>query len=285
MAFSELQMKVMSDFALQALHNRLASVQDFAHNFRELEDRKGAAVVIPTFNLSAAADFDAASNNYFSGVNEIDAATVTLDKHMVKSLMITDRNLAETEVQFNRDGGIAIGDTLGRALYKYVVDMINDVNVTKSASVTLTTKKAFADLFGTVYDNELDIDQTVLMLTPDNFATLLGTLDSNVYGSRDAITGGRIPGLYGFAAVVCAPNMQSGLKGALVDKNSIGIAARYLEPMPGAYVSAWKASDPVSGMPIGFRLAADLASGQRYLAGEFLCGAKIIRKEGIVLLK
>ena len=163
--------------------------------------------------------------------------------------------------------------------------MINDVNVTKSATVTLTTKKAFADLFGTVYDNELDINQTVLMLTPDNFATLLGTLDSNVYGSRDAITGGRIPGLYGFAAVVCAPNMQSGLKGALVDKNSIGIAARYLEPMAGAYVSAWKASDPVSGMPIGFREACDLASGQRYLAGEFICGAKVIRKDGIVLLK
>ena len=163
--------------------------------------------------------------------------------------------------------------------------MINDVNVTKSATVTLTTKKAFADLFGTVYDNELDIDQTVLMLTPDNFATLLGTLDSNVYGSRDAITGGRIPGLYGFAAVVCAPNMQAGLKGALVDKNSIGIAARYLEPMPGAYVSAWKASDTVSGMPVGFREACDLASGQRYLAGEFLCGAKIVRPDGIVLLK
>ena len=285
MAFNDLQQKTTSEFALQALHARLAPVQDFAHNFRDLEDRKGAAIVIPTFNLSAAADFDPVSNNYFSGVNEIDAATVTLDKHVHKSLMITDRNLAETEVQFNRDGGIAIGDTLGRALYKYVVDMINDVNVTKSATVTLTTKKAFADLFGTVYTNELDIDQTVLMLTPDNFATLLGTLDSNVYGSRDAITGGRIPGLYGFAAVVCAPNMQSGLKGALVDKNSIGIAARYLEPMPGAYVEAWKASDPISGLPIGFRLAADLASGQRYLDGEFICGAKIIRKDGIVLLK
>lgn len=285
MAFSDLQMKVTSDFALQSLHARLAPVQDFAHNFRDLEDRRGAAVVIPTFNLSAAADFDPVSNNYFSGVNEIDAATVTLDKHVHKSLMITDRNAAETEVQFNRDGGIAIGDTLGRALYKYVVDMINDVNVTKSAAVTLTTKKAFADLFATVYNNELDVSQTVLMLTPDNFATLLGTLDSNVYGSRDAIAGGRIPGLYGFAAVVCAPNMQSGLKGALVDKNSIGIAARYLEPMPGAYVEAWKASDPVSGLPIGFRLAADLASGQRYLDGEFICGAKVIRKDGIVLLK
>ena len=42
MALGQLQMKVTSDFALQALHTRLASIQDFAHNFRELEDPKGA---------------------------------------------------------------------------------------------------------------------------------------------------------------------------------------------------------------------------------------------------
>lgn len=285
MAFSDLQMKTTSEFALQGLHSKLAPIQDFCHNFRDLEDRKGAAIVIPTFDVADAADFNETSNNYFSGTNEVDAATVTLDKHMVKSLMITDRNIAETEIQFNRDAGIAIGDCLGKAMYKYVVDMINDVNITKSENVTLTTKQAFADLFKAVYDNELDISETVLMLTPEYFAKLLGTLDSNVYGSRDAIVGGNIPGLYGFKAVVCAPSMQTGLKGALVDRNSIGIAARYLEPMAGAYVGAWKAADPVSGMPIGFRLATDLSNGHRYLAGEFLVGAKVVRPAGCVLLK
>lgn len=285
MAFNDLQMKVTSDFALQTLHAKLAPISDFAHNFRELEDRKGAAIVIPTFNTTDAADFDAASNNYFSGVNEIDGATVTLDKHMVKSLMITDRQVAETEVQFNRDGGIAIGDCLGKALYKYVVDMINDTNITKSQAVTLTTKQAFADLFKAAYDNELDISQTVLMLTPEWFAKLLGTLDSNVYGTADAIQGGRIPGLYGFKSVVCAPNMQSSVKGALIDANSIGVASRYLEPMTNAYVSAWKAADPVSGLTIGFREATDLSNGHRFLAGEFLVGAKVLRADGCVLLK
>lgn len=284
MAFNDLQMKVTSDFALQTLHAKLAPVSDFAHNFRELEDRKGAAIVIPFFKTSDAADFDAASNNYFSGVNEIDGATVTLDKHMVKSLMITDRNIAETEVQFNRDGGIAIGDCLGKALYKYVIDMVNDTNITKSENVTLTTKQAFADLFKAAYDNDLDISETVLMLTPEWFAKLLGTLDSNVYGSADAIKAGRIPGLYGFKSVVCTPNMANNVKGALVDRNAIGVASRYLEPMPGAYVSAWKAADPVSGLTIGFREAADLASGKRFLAGEFLVGAKILNADGAVLL-
>jgi hypothetical protein len=285
MAFNDLQMKVTSEFALQALHAKLAPITDFAHNFRELEDRKGASVVIPTFNLTDAAEFDAANNNYFGGKNEIDGATVSLDKHYVKSLMITDREVAETEVQFNRDGGVAIGDTLGKALYNYVVGLLTDATVTKSETVTLTSKSAFADLFKTVYTNDLDIGQTVLMLTPENFAKLLGYLDANVYGGPDAIQSGRIPGLYGFKSVVCATGLAADWKGALVDANSIGVAMRYLEPMAGAYVNAWKSSDPISGMPVGFREACDLASGQRYLAGEFIAGAKVIRPTGIVSLK
>lgn len=285
MAFNDLQMKVTSEFALQALHARLEPVVDFAHNFRDLEDRKGASIVIPVFDLSAAADFNASTNNYFSGVNEIDAATVTLDKHIVKSLAITDRNIAETEVQFNRDGGMAIGDVIGRGIYNYVIGLLNDTNVTLSAESDLSSKADFAGLFKTVYDNELDISQTVLMLDPQYFANLLGTLDAYVYGGPEAIRGGRIPGLYGFKSVVCAPGLAAGWKGALVDANSIGVAARYLEPMPGAYVGAWKATDPINGLTIGFREAADLGSGVRYLAGEALVGASVIRPTGIVSLK
>lgn len=121
------------------------------------------------------------------------------------------------------------------------------------------------------------------MLTPTYFAKLLGVLDANVYGSVDAIAAGRIPNLYGFKAVVCAPNMPAGWKGALVDINSVGCAARYLAPMPGAYVNTWQASD-VSGLPIGFREGCDLATGKRYIAGEVLFGAKLLRASGVVKL-
>lgn len=283
--FNDLQMKVTSEFALQALHAKLEAITDFAHNFRDLEDRKGATIVVPTFELSGAGVFDATTNNYFSGVNEIGGAKVELSCHYVKSLAITDRDMAETEVQFNRDGGMAIGDALGRAIYNGVIGLLNDTNVTLSAESDLSSKADFAGLFQTVYDNELDISQTVLMLSPQYFANLLGTLDAYVYGGPEAIRGGRIPGLYGFKSVVCAPGLAAGWKGALVDRNSIAVAARYLAPMPGAYVGTWKATDPINGLTIGFREAADLGSGVRYLAGEVLFGNNIIRPTGIVSIK
>lgn len=98
MAFNDLQMKTTSDFALQTLYARLAPIRDFAHNFRDLEDRKGASIVVPVFNLSAATDFDADTNNYCNGNTEVDAATVNLSSHLVKQFMYTDRDVAETEV-------------------------------------------------------------------------------------------------------------------------------------------------------------------------------------------
>lgn len=283
MAFSELQQRVTSEFALQSLYAKLAPIRDFAHNFRELEDRKGASIVVPVFDLSAAAEFNADTNNYCGGTNEIDAATLTLNKHYVKALAVTDRDMAETEIQFYRDGGTAIGDALGRAIYKDVVGMLS-AQATLTADVTLTSKQAFADLFNTVYTKGLDIDEAVLMLTPANFAKLLGTLDANVYGGPEAIRGGYIPGLYGFKSVVCAPNLGTGVEGYIVDRNSVGVAARYLQPMEGAYLAAWQTSDPNSGLPIGFRGFQNLCTGTRNLAGEILFGAKIIRTSGLVKL-
>lgn len=123
------------------------------------------------------------------------------------------------------------------------------------------------------------------MLGPTYFANLLGTLDAYVYGGPEAIRGGYVPGLYGFKSVVCAPGLAAGWKGALVDANSIGIASRYLAPMAGAYVDAWKATDPNSGLTIGYRSFANLCTGRRYLDAEVLFGAKIIRPTGIVSIK
>ena len=98
MAYTGKQMEVMSDVALQTLYARLAPIRDFAHNFRDLEDRKGASIIIPVFNLSAAAEFDADSNNYCNDTSTVDSATVTLSSHLVKQLMYTDRDVSETEI-------------------------------------------------------------------------------------------------------------------------------------------------------------------------------------------
>lgn len=282
MAYTGKQMEVMSDVALQTLYARLAPIRDFAHNFRDLEDRKGASIIIPVFNLSAAAEFNADTNNYCNDTSTVDSATVTLSSHLVKQLMYTDRDVSETEIQWFRDGGYAVGDAIGRGIYNTVIGLLNDTNVTLSCESDLSAKNDFAGLVEEVYAKDLDLGQTALLLSPTYFANLLGTLDAYVYGGPEAIRSGYVPGLYGFKSVVCAPGLANGWKGALVDVNSIGIASRYLAPMAGAYVDAWKGTDPNSGLTIGFRSFANLCTGRRYLDAEVLFGARIVRAEGIV---
>ena len=265
---SNLYEKVTSEFALQALFAKLAPITDFAHNFNDLQDRKGASIVVPVFNLSAAAEFDADNNNYCGGTNEADAATVNLDKHLVKSFVYTDYAEMFTNV------------------YNTVIGLLNDTNVTKTTTSDLSALEDFTGLVKDVYDKQLDLGETVLMLSPEYYGNLLGVLKYAGYGAVDPIQDARVPSFIGFKSVVCAPGLPATWKGALVDRNSIAIASRYLAPMPGAgYSETWKAVDTNSGLTIGYRVGQQICSGYRFIAGEALFGAQILRPTGLVSIK
>ena len=110
---------------------------------------------------------------------------------------------------------------------------------------------------------------------PKNFSDLLGTLDVYAYGGPEAMRFGYVPGLFGFKSVVCSTNLPDGVNGVILNRNTVGIASRYLAPLGGAYPQTWKATDPDSGFSIGFRVFADLKTGRRYVAGDALVGAAI----------
>ena len=104
MAFNDLQMKAASQYAVFAAHRNLAQISLFSHRFSELEGRPGESIAVPVYDLSAATDFNASTNNYGGpangsttnggGTGEIGGLLVNLDKHFVKSVSITDKELA-----------------------------------------------------------------------------------------------------------------------------------------------------------------------------------------------
>lgn len=273
--FSDLKLKVASESALQAIYPELVRLQDFAKTYSELEDRPGASIVIPTYDLSAAADFVAGTNDYGSGVNEISAANVTLNKHLVKSVAITDRDIADTGVQFVKDAAAGIASVIGRGLNAYVFGMMNATNLPLSASINLSTKSGTTNLYKVAADNGLDVADSIVVLNPTQFAALLPHVDFMQYGGTEAIRYGYVPGYAGFKSVVCSTYLPDGVDGVIINRNSVGIASRYLSPLANAYPQTWKATDPNSSFTIGFRLFADLKTGTRYLAGEALVGASI----------
>lgn len=284
--FSDLKLKVASETAIQAIYPELVKLQDFAHTYNELDGRPGESIVIPVYDLSAADEFDAESNNYGSGINEVTAAHVTLDKHLVKAISVTDRELADTGISWIRDSTRALATTLGRSLNAYVMGLVNETNCPLTADFAVGTKAqpTVQNLYKIAADNGLDVGDSVVVLNPKNYTDLLGVLDYAMFGGREAVKFGYVDGLFGFLKVVCSTNLADGVGGFIANRNSIGIASRYLEPLAGAYPMTFKSVDPDSGFATGFRLYADLATGARKFSIEALVGAKVLIPNRIVRL-
>ena len=283
MAFSDLALKAASESAVMAAHKNLAKLSLFAKNFSELQGVPGKSIAVPVYNLSAAAAFNASTNNYATGANEIGGELITLDQHLVKSVAITDVEEAETGIRWASDSAYAIADMLTRGVNDYVFGLINATNVSLSAT-TPSTKTQVAGLYAIAEDNDIPVDRCIVALKPTQFATVLGQLDSNIYGGSEAIRLGIVDGLYGFKAFVCAPNLPDGVDGAIICDTAVGVASRYLFPgTEGAYPQAWSATDD-SGFTIGYRRFMDLATGSNKFAGDVLFGAKLLQPSKIVRL-
>lgn len=284
MAFSDLQLSVASNASIIAAHKQLAKLSLFAKNFSELDGQPGMGIAVPVYNLSAAADFVAGTNDYGTGVNEIGGEIITLNKHLVKSVAITDKEEAFTGIRWIEDTTAALADNLGRGVNEYVFGLINSTNVTLSAETSLSSKSVVANLGAVAETNDIPVDRCIVALAPTYFYSLLGMLDANVYGGEEAIRYGYVPGLYGFKGFVCTSNLPEGNKGAIICDTAVGIASRYLFPgTEGAYPEAWKATDG-DGFTIGYRRFMNLNTGTNMFAADVLFGAKILQPSKIVRL-
>lgn len=283
MAFSDLNMKVAAEASIEAMHAAMAPLKLFAHDYTELDGRKGEAIAVPVINLSASGEFDPDTNNYCGSDQVFDGQLVTLDKHYVQSATISDRQLAATDFNWLKDLAGAQARQIGRDINKYVFGLFNATNVPLSATLDVSSKEAIASLVKTAADNDINPSDAIVVLGPADFYKVLAKLDSNVYGGSEAIRDGMIMGLYGFYGVVQSTFLPEGVKGVIISRDAVGLASRYLEPLADAYVDTWRASDGDIAT-IGYRFFARPCTGARYLACEALFGAKILLPNKIVRL-
>ena len=287
MAINNLNLKIAAEKSIIEAHNYIAPLKFFATSFNEEAKNPGDAVLVPVFALSAVADFDADNNNYAGTEQGVSGVPVTLNQHKVKSVYITDRQVAETNIDFFEGAGRAIGDKLGQAVVGGALSLIGDSTVTLSASFTTANsqdKKATANLYAIADENGIDPRDAVVVLPPAKFAGVLSQLDANVYGGWEAIRDGLVPNLYGFYGVFSSTQLPAGVGGAIVHREALGIASRYLEPMGGVYEEVAQVKDDKSGFTIGFRMFGQKETGRRYIAGECLYGAALLQPTKIVKL-
>ena len=287
MAINNLNLKIAAEKSIIEAHNYIAPLKFFAPSFNEEAKNPGDAVLVPVFALSAVADFDPDTNNYAGSEQGVSGTPVTLNQHKVKSVYITDRQVAETNIDFFEGAGRAIGDKLGQAVVGGALSLVGDASVTLSASFTTANsqnKAATANLYAIADENGIDPRDAVVVLPPAKFAGVLSQLDANVYGGWEAIRDGLVPNLYGFYGVFSSTQLPAGVGGAIIHREALGIASRYLEPMGGVYEEVAQVKDDKSGFTIGFRMFGQKETGRRYIAGECLYGAALLQPTKIVKL-
>lgn len=284
MAFSDLQVKAASEYAVLAAHANLAKIQLFSHTFTELEGRPGESIAVPVYDLKEGGDFVAGTNDYGTGTQEIGGVLVNLDKHLVKSVSITDKELAYTGINWAKDTAAALAERLTRDVNKYVFSQINPTNVTIEEAFSPTSKQVVANLYFIASKYDIPADKAIVALNPENYAKVLSMVDYSMVGSGDYIKTGVIEGLFGFKGVVCTSNLPDGTIGAIILDEAMGVASKYLAPMtPGAYPEAWSATDE-SGFTLGFRRFMDLNTGKDNFACDCLFGAKLLQPTRVVRL-
>ena len=283
--FSDLQLKAASESAVMAAHANIAKLSLFAHTFTELDGRPGESIAVPVYDLSSSGQFVAGNNDYGTGANEVGGMLVNLDQHLVKSIAITDKQLAFTGINWVKDSAYALADRITRDVNKYAMGLFNDTNVTLTATLDVSSKTAVASLYKTATDNDIPVDRAVVILGPTDFAKVLAMVDYNMIGSGDYIKTGIINNLFGFKAFVCSTFLPSGVKGVIAIDSSLGVCSKYLAPMTeGAYPEAWSATDE-NGFTIGFRRFMNLNTGADIFACDSLFGCRLLQKDRCVLLK
>ena len=285
MGFNDLQLRAASESAVMAAHANIAKLALFAHTFTELDGRPGESIAVPVYDLSSSGQFVAGTNDYGTAANEVGGMLVNLDQHLVKSIAITDKELAFTGINWVKDSAYALADRITRDVNAYAMGLFNTTNVTLTATLDVSSKTAVASLYKTAADNDIPVDRAVVILGPTDFAKVLAMVDYNMIGSGDYIKTGVINNLFGFKAFVCSTFLQSGVKGVIALDSSLGVASKYLSPMTaGAYPEAWSATDE-NGFTIGFRRFMNLNTGADLFSCDALFGCKLIQKDRCVLLK
>ena len=246
MAFSDLQIKAASEAAVIASHRNIAKLGLFVHSFRgEIGSKPFQSCTVPLYDLSSAQPFVAGTNDYGTGTNELEGITISLDKHYVKSVSITDKEEAFTGIAWARDTATALADNLTRKVNEVVFGELSSSDITLSADVSLSSKSTIANLYAVADTNDIPVNDAVVVLRPAEYAKVLGELDASVYGRDDAVVNAVVPGLYGFCGFMCSTNLPEAYTvGAIISRGAIGIVNRYLAPYTeGQYAEAWSITD------------------------------------------
>lgn len=282
-------LEIYSDHVIEGLTTALAPLRLMSLDLSDDAKQSGESILVPLVTADAAAKWDIDSNNYARPTASMVSKRVTLDQRIIAGSAITQEHLHNFKPNYWESKGKLNAREVANAVLEKVFGVVTpgrygDEEKDKIAVAYASFgRKAVADLRKQVVAKKLIVANSVLVLNPDFFAALLSDLDAQVYGGREAIVGGTIPGLLGFNAIVEAPQYDG--PGFVSHADAIAVASRTVQIADSTpYKEFGAITEPTTGLTLNRVLYTDGAKGTTSLSIECLFGRDVGNKDALVRL-
>lgn len=247
--------KVYSKKFIAGLTRALAALRAFSIDFSEEAKQFGEAVLVALLSADAAADWNDTSNNFNRTAATLGDRNVPLNKRKVAGFAITPAQMANFNPAWWEGKADLDAASIADAILSDVAALVTADNFGDAAADKIQISldgfgpKAVATIRAKAIAKKLRVNRSVMCLNPSYFSQLLGNLDANVYGGREAIEKGVIPGLLGFNAIAEIPQLE--IPGFVAHPGAIAVAGRTI-PFFGTkpYEKVQTFIEPETGMPM-----------------------------------
>lgn len=269
----------VSDKVIVAAQPAMELVKLFATDFTPDAARLGDTINVKVLSAQAA-DFAKGTQNYVTSTNTISYADVKLNKDKISVYTLDDLdNIGDDLAPIWDRLGPTAGRAIGNAFVKDIAGLLTVAGAEDTKTVTAATFADFVKIRSAI-EGTYDPADTVLLLKPEYYDTLISLLPASVVGEGGVINSGLIGARLGFKAVVNAPNITGAGVGYAVPTDAIVVANRDKAVIKagGNLIESGYAIDEETGLVIGSRVVVNPADGECAWSAEALYGVALAKQ-------
>jgi hypothetical protein len=272
--------ELYSNKFIAGLTRALAPLRAFSLDLSDELKEPGEVVNVPLIGADTVADWNDTTNNYGTNSGSVATRPVTINKRKKCGFAVTPTMMANFRPNSWEGKGVLNQKEMADAVLADVVALVTPANygdtAAKKLAVALASFKrlAVAELRAKIVKAKLTPAKCVLALNPDFFSALLADLDSQVYGGREAIVGGAIPGLLGFRAIIEVP--QYAEPGFVCHPDAIAVGSRRVAVADTTpYKEFGSMVEPETGLAMNRVVFTDGNTGKTNFSTECWYGANV----------
>jgi hypothetical protein len=282
-------LEVYSSKFIEGLTNALPALRAFSLDLSDEAKEVGETIRVPLVSADAAAAWNITSNNYGRTAASLTDRPVSLATRLIAGFGITAAQFTNFRPNWWEQKGALNARTVADGVLDAVFAIVTAANYGDTAAKKLQValgafgRKAVAELRPKVVKAKLQPAKSVLVLNPDFFAALLADLDAQVYGGRESIVGGVVPGLLGFRAVVEAPQLTD--PGFVCHPDAIAVGSRRVQVADTTpYKEFGAVTEPDTGLTLNRVIYTNGATGTTSFSVECLFGVDVGNADSLIRL-